>query len=163
MANFFQRLDNKELSLQGLAYEVNGYYTFTGNQTKYFQVKTMTVAPLILIHSVSSSAEPFRVQWLESPTLTDGTTEVTPYNMRREVTTAAATKFYTDPTYTSGGTVVNQYLVTAGKAGGAQGGADGGHWKLKTSTSYLVKIEQLTNQSTSGLVHFHFAESYGRF
>lgn len=163
MANFFSRLDNKELSLQGLAYEVNGYYTFTGNQTKYFQIKVNATAPLILIHSVSSSAEPFRVQWLEGPTMTDGTTEVTAYNMKRTVTAASVTKFYTDPTYTSGGTVINQYLVTAGKAGGSEGGADGGHWKLKVNTNYLVKLEQLTNQSTSALVHFHFAESYGSF
>lgn len=162
MTNFFSRLEPFELALQGKVWEMSYSFAQTGSETDYFQMKTNAKSPAILHFEVASSAEPLKVTLLEAPTMTTGTSAVTAYNMNRVKDTAATTQFFSDPTFTSGGTAINIHLVTAGKGGGAIS-AEAGAWKLKTATNYLVKVEQLTNQATTVSINIVFAEDYGSF
>lgn len=162
MTNFFTRLDPLELALAGKLWEVVFTASLDGNQTTYLQIKTGAVSPLIVSYSLDSSTEPLKVTALEAPTVTDGTSAVTPYNMNRVKGTSPTTLFYTNPTSISGGTTIDITLVTAGKGGGAEAGSHGA-WKLKTATSYVWKIEQLTNQATVIAGSIVFSENYGSF
>lgn len=162
VTNFFARLEPFDLSLQGKLWEVSYSFAQTGNETDYFQLKTNAKSPAILNLEVSSSAEPLKLTVLEAPTMTNGTTAVASYCMNRVKDTTATTQFYSDPTFTSGGTPINIHIVTAGKGGGAIS-AESGAWKLKTATNYLLKIEQLTNQATTVSINIVFSEDYGAF
>ena len=162
MTNHFSRLEPVELSLGGLLYQASFSTTLSGNQTSYLQIKTGAVSPLVISYEVESSAEPLKVTALETPTLTDGTTLVASRNMNRIKTTNATTLFYSDPTGISGGTVLDIMIVTAGKGSGAAAESRGA-WKLKPNTSYVWKIEQLTNQATVIAGQIVFSEGFGTF
>ncbi|NBO56461.1 MAG: hypothetical protein EBU84_18140 [Actinobacteria bacterium] len=162
MTNFYSRLEPLELALAGKTYEMSYTVALTGNQTTYFQMKSNN-KPTMLVHfEVSSSAEPLKVTLLEAPTMTDGTTAVTAYNMKRDSLNTPTLLFYSNPTFTSGGTPINIHIVTAGKGGGAIT-AESGVWVLKTSTNYLIKVEQLTNQATTVAYNAVFSEDYAQF
>lgn len=160
--NYFTRLLPAELALAGKVYEMSYTDSMSGSETTYFQVKTGSV-PVMLIHlEVSSSAEALKVTLLEAPTMTNGTNAVASYNMNRASASTAATLFYDNPTFTSGGTPVNIHIVTAGKGGGAIT-AESGVWVLKVNTNYLIKTEQLSNQATVACYNAVFSEGYGAF
>jgi len=162
VTNFFTRLLPTELALAGKVYEVSYVDSLSGSETTYFQIQTST-KPMMLIHlEISSSAEPLQITLLETPTMTNGTMAVNSYNMKRSSANAATTLFYSNPTYTSGGAPVNIHIVTAGKGGGAIS-AESGVWVLKTSSNYLVKLEQLSNQATVTSYNIVFAEDYAQF
>jgi hypothetical protein len=162
MANHFSRLEPVELSLAGLLYQTSFTASLAGNQTSFLQIKTGSLSPLIMGYEIESSAEPLKVSAIESPTITDGTTAVASRIMNRTKTTNATTLFFSDPTSISGGTVLDIVIVTAGKGSGSSAESHGA-WKLKTDTSYVLKIEQLTNQSTIIAGQIVFAEGYGTF
>lgn len=162
MTNYFQRLDPQELALQQKVFEVSHSVALTGSQTNYVQVKTNAKNPMILALEVSSSAEPCKLTVLENPTVTNGTTALTPYNMYRPSTVTATTQFFSDPTSISSGTAVNVHIITAGKGGSAIS-AESGVWVLKTATSYILKVEQLSNQATTIAYNIVFSEGYGHY
>lgn len=159
MANYFRHLEAREMSLSGVLYSVSAYFTVTGNETKYMQIKTGAESCMIIDYRVSSSAEPLQIQAIESPTLTNGTTALTAFKLNRQKSGSPTTLFYSDPTGISGGTVIHNEICTAGKGAGAQAD-DAGTWVLKKSTSYLWKLVQLTNQATLIAVELTFAEDY---
>jgi hypothetical protein len=70
--------------------------------------------------------------------------------------------FYSDPTNVSGGTKIQTQIVTAGKGGG-ETAMEMGAWQLKTGTSYIWKITNLSNQTTRISGEIQFAEDYGTF
>lgn len=162
MTNFFSRLEPLELSLAGKLWQVTFSASLSGNQTTYLQIKTGSASPLISSYFVESSAEPLKVTALETPTVTDGTTAVTPYNLNRAETATPTTLFYSDPTSISGGAPITIDIVTAGKGAGASAESHGA-WKLKPNTSYVWKVEQLTNQATVIVGGIIFSEGYGQF
>jgi hypothetical protein len=160
MTNYFSRLQAQELALAKKIFEVSHDVGLTGSQTTYFQIKTVTTAPMILHLEVSSSDQPCKLTVLENPTVTLGTTAITPYNMYRLSTNQAVTLFYSNPTSISGGTAINTHIITAGKGGSAVS-AESGVWILKKNTSYVLKVEQLSNQATTIAFNIVFAEEYG--
>jgi hypothetical protein len=162
MTNFFTRLEALELSLAGKLWQVTFSASLTGNQTAFLQIKTGSVSPLITSYFVESSAEPLKATALESPTVTDGTSAVTPYNLNRTSTATPTTLFYSNPTSVSSGSPIAIDIVTAGKGAGASAESHGA-WKLKPNTSYVWKVEQLTNQSTQIVGGIVFSEGYGQF
>lgn len=162
MTNHFSRLEPLEMSLGGILYQVVFSASLTGNQTTYLQIKTGAVSPLITMYELESSAEPLKVTALETPTVTNGTTAITPRNLNRTKATTATTQFFSDPTGISGGTTLDITIVTAGKGSGSSA-ENHGAWKLKTDTSYIWKLEQLTNQVTTVVGRIIFSEGYGTF
>lgn len=162
MTNFFTRLEPLELSLAGRLWSVSFTTSLSGNQTANLQIKTGAVSPLITSYTHESSAEPMKATLLETPTVTDGTVAVTPYNMNRIKTGSPTTLFYSNPTSISGGTAIEIDVITAGKGAGASAQSHGA-WKLKSDTSYVWKIEQLTNQATLLTTTIVFSETFGAF
>ena len=162
MSNFFQRLETLELSLAGKVFHMSFNATLSGEGINLLQIKTGTKKPLLLGYSLTTSAEPLLAQAYESPTVTDGTSAITAYNMKRSSTAVPMTLFYSNPTNFSGGTLIQTMLVTAGKNSGGSA-VEGGAWQLKPSTSYIWKITNLTNQTTRVAADMHFAEDFGTF
>jgi hypothetical protein len=160
MTNYFSKIDPYELSLSGKAFMVHYDWALTGNETKYFQMKTGNVTAVMLYQDWSSSSEPIKLTVLETPTVTNGTNEVTAYNKDRQSLTAAVTKFYSNPTSVSSGTAIHVDVITSGKGSGAHS-PDVSVWSLKKSTSYVFKVEQLTNQATTVGMELIFAEKVG--
>lgn len=160
MTNYFSKIDPYELSLAGNVFSVSGAYSFSGSETKYLQIITAAKSPVILHYRVSSSAEPLKVTAIENPTVTNGTTAVTPCNLNRLLATTPVTTFKSDPTSISGGTTLHVEIVTAGKGAGASSD-ESGAWTLKKNTKYVWKLEQLTNQATTVVVELMFAETIG--
>ena len=160
MANYFQRLDPYELSMSGLVYSMSSSFTMTGNQTANVQIKIGDRTAFIVDYRVSSSAEPLKLTAIESPTITNGTTALAAVCLNRQKATVPVTTFFSDPTGISGGTTINVEVVTAGRGGGASSG-DAHGWTLKKNTSYVWRIEQLSNQATVVTAEILFAELYG--
>lgn len=159
MTNYFSRLQPQELALSGKSFIVSFALSFAGNETKYLQIKTGSVTCWVDSWKISSSAEPLKISVIETPTLTNGTTAVAAFCLNRQRATTASTLFYSDPTGISGGTVIHVEICTAGKGAGATD-SDTSNWILKKNTSYLWKMEQLTNQATSVTGELHFHEDY---
>ena len=97
---------------------------------------------------------------IESPTITDGTSALTAVCLNRQKASTPVTTFFSDPTSVSAGTTINVEVVTAGKGGGSQSG-DAHGWTLKKNTSYVWKVEQLSNQATVVTAEIIFTELYG--
>lgn len=159
MTNHFSRLDPYELSINGLVYAAPMYLELSGNETVYVQIKTAATTAMVVGYHISSSAEPIKVTALEAPTVTDGTIEIVSYKMNRQRTGNAVTKLYSNPTGVSGGTAIFYDLATAGKHSGSALGS-GDVWVLKKNTSYLWKIEQLTNSATKVTGELNWSEGY---
>lgn len=159
MTNYFNRLRPQELSLAGKSFAVSFALSFAGNETKYLQIKTGSVTCWVDGWQIASSAEPLKISVIETPTLTNGTTAVPSYCLNRQRNTTASTLFYSDPTSISGGTVIHVEICTASKGAGAQDD-DVSNWILKKNTSYLWKMEQLTNQVTTVAGELLFNEGY---
>lgn len=162
MTNHFSRLEPLEMSLAGSLYQVVFSTSLTGSQITYLQIKTGANPPLITLYELETGTEPVKMTMLETPTVTDGTSAITPVNLNRTKNTTPTTVFYTNPTSISGGTTIDITLVTSGKSGGASG-ENHGAWKYKPNTSYVWKLEQLTNQATVITTRIVFSEVYGGF
>lgn len=159
MTNHFNRLENREMALNGITHSVSFSLSLTGSETKYLQIKTGATTCFIVGYQFSSSSEPLKLTAIESPTLTNGTTAIPSYKVNRQKSGSAVTLFYSDPTSISAGTTIHTEVCTAGKGAGAST-EDAHGWVLKKNTSYLWKIEQLTNQATTVAGELLFAENY---
>lgn len=159
MTNYFSRLDDRELALNGFSFSVSFSLSLVGSETKYLQIKTGALTCWIGDYQLASSAEPLLLTAIESPTVTNGTTAIPSYCTNRIRNRTATTLFYSDPTSISGGTVIHREICTAGKSAGASL-TDAHNWILKKNTSYLWKIEQLTNQATTVAGELLFREGY---
>lgn len=97
------------------------------------------------------SDSPCLYEIVESPTLTDGTSEVSSHNRNRQSSLTALTKVYHDPTGISGGTVIES--VNFGTGAGPAAVFSGDfilrlEWLLKQEKNYLIR---LTNNSGSSI------------
>ena len=129
----------------------------SGSST-YFQVKTGALKTTFSHYDLISVTENMRMTVLEAPTITDGTTQVTPINVNRISPDTALTRFYTNPTGVSGGTSI----LLQGFPSGANkvGGTINSHfvWTYLPNTSYVVKIDNLGNSTSTFFFHTGFYE-----
>lgn len=160
MTNYFEHLETFPMMMNGEIYSLSFTDDLTGNETIYLQIKTGATSCLILNWFLASTLQPVKFTKIETPTVTNGTTAVTAYNVNRQrSTTTPTTLFYSDPTSISGGTVL--HIDTAGASKHAGGGdLDGQLWLLKKNTSYLWKVEQLNNQATTIVGSIVFSEGF---
>jgi hypothetical protein len=157
--SYFSRIDPYELALSGRLWTFTFQKALTGSEVVNLQIKTGTKTATILNYEIASSSEPLLLEFVEAPTITNGTTAVTPYNLNRQKNTTPSTVFYSNPTSISEGTVVHYDIVTAGKGAGAAH-QSGEVWTLKTSTSYLLRLTQSTNQATKLTVSLLISEDF---
>lgn len=88
------------------------------------------------------------VSLYEEPTVTDNGDALTPQNHKRSSTYEAAVSAFKDPTITNVGTLID--ISGVGSAGGnvKVGGVAGvGHWDIKKNTTYLLRINVLTDNT----------------
>ena len=154
----WSRFEPYDLSLQGRVYAVSMYATITAGATSYTQLKTAANKVTVLHYDLVSLSENMKFTILESPTITDGTVEITPYNVNRNSAETAVTKFYTNPTGVSGGTTLVIHGMPSGvnKVGGLAGHSE--IWSLNPNTSYAIKLENLGNSTNTFVFNTAFFE-----
>lgn len=96
--------------------------------------------------SMQSDGPKITIQLIEAPTITTGSTAVTPVNRRRIGTpTASLLTVKNNPTAVSGGTILDQDYIGGGTGAGGSttsGGnaANDNEWVLKPATTYVIKV-----------------------
>lgn len=152
------RYEPYDLCLQGRVYNVSLNASITAGATSWAQVKTNAKKVTVVHYDLVALSENMRFSVYETPTITNGTTAVTPICVNRNVTEAATTQFFTDPTGVSGGTLILIHGMPTGanKIGGSAEHAE--TWVLKPSTSYALKLENLGNSTTEFVFNMGFYE-----
>lgn len=96
--------------------------------------------------SIQADGPKVTLQIIEAPTLTTGTTAITPVNRRRVGTpTASLVTIHSDPSGISAGTIVDQDYIGGGTGAGGSTVSGGmatneNEWPLKPATTYLCKV-----------------------
>jgi len=120
--------------------------------TVYTQAKTGSVQNNHFLETIYTfdSGGPFTVNFLEAPTMTDGTTEVFAMNMNRQSANTPDIQFFSNPTAVSGGTIIETIFIPASGLGANTTGAgiSGAERIMKKSTNYSLQIINAGNAST---------------
>jgi hypothetical protein len=155
MSSYFEKLEPFELALAGKTYSVSFTASLASAATTHVQIKTGSTSCIIMDWHVSGAGQPLTVEAIENPTVTDGTSPVVAYRTNRQLSGAASTTFFSNPTSISGGTVIFTESIPSEK--GTGGSLDSGHvWVLKKNEDYLWKITNTGNNTTtvSGVIFF---------
>ena len=134
---------------EGIAFNLNVYSTVAFGTPKYCQFKTGSKYVHLKEKTIVDGSDTLLCQFIEAPTVTDGTTLVPTYNRNRNSSTTSVMVIYSDPTNISGGTILEyDYIFGADNAlGGAQVSSPGAfmnlEWVLKPNTTYIYKLENL--------------------
>lgn len=152
------RYEPYDLCLQGRVYNTSLEGSILAGSTAYAQIKTGALKMTVIHYDAVAVSENMRFTVLEAPTTTDGTTQVTPINVNRNVTTPALTKFYTNPSNISGGTTILIHGMPSGanKIGGSVEHSE--TWTIKPNTSYVIKIDNLGNSTSTFFFNMGFYE-----
>ena len=135
-----------DLIHQGKAFTTVNKFTIASAASAYLE---MIIPAGAYVHfkpvAMQSDGPKITIQLIEAPTITTGSTAVTPANRRRIGTPAISTvTVKSNPTGVSGGTVLDQDYIGGG-TGNAQttsGGAsqNDNEWVLKAGTTYVIKV-----------------------
>jgi len=161
MTSYFGRkslVQPYEPTINGNRYTISFAASVAASGIVNLQLKTGAATCVILDWVVGSTAQPLTAEAIESPTITDGTTAITPYNNNRQSSKMPVTLFYSDPTGISGGTAILREAISGTKGLGGDI-SEGYAWVLKTNTSYVWQITNVGNQTTQISGHIAFTES----
>lgn len=152
------RFEPYDLCLQGRVFSVSLEGSIASGQSAYAQVKTGALKTAVIHYDFVAVSENMRFTVLEAPTITDGTTQVTPINVNRNSANTALTRFYTNPSNISGGTTILIHGMPSGanKIGGSTEHSE--TWDLPANTSYVVKIDNLGNSTSTFFFNMGFYE-----
>jgi len=134
---------------QGILFSVLHKETIAAGAVFYIQIKTGSKTVHFKPTNISTDADKFVIEFIENPTLTDGTTPAVLINRNRISNNLPESVFYSDPTNVSGGTKIDEFYL-----GGSVGFKDVGgdiiagvnEFILKPNTNYVYKI---TNEGTA--------------
>jgi hypothetical protein len=140
--------DPLDLSRNDRSFHISQYFTVAQSATAYFQIITGTREAFLFQWSLVAATQSCRFIALEAPTVTDGTTAITPRSINRDTSTATTLTLYSDPTSISGGTSLVDVVIPSG--GNKTGGGASNHvyWTLKPSTDYVASVQNLGNSET---------------
>jgi hypothetical protein len=130
------------------SYVAHVYGTVAQSATNHVQIKSGAYELIILGWVVVAATQSVKVTLTEGPTVTDGTSALTPDHIHRGIGGTSSATVYTNPTSISGGTLLTESLVPSGgnKTGGSSGAAD--FWTLKQNEDYIWSVENLGNSDT---------------
>jgi len=134
---------------KGVLFSLLHKVDITAGSTAYIQLKTGSKTVHFKPTNIATDADKFAVEFLEDPTLTDGTTPITLINRNRTSSNTPEIAAYSNPTGVSGGTKIDEFYVggTVGqKIVGGDVIAGVNEFVLKPNTDYIYKI---TNEGTS--------------
>jgi hypothetical protein len=152
------RYEPYDLSLQGRVFSISLSGAINSGSTSYAQVKTAAKKVTVIHYDLVSLTENMKFTVLEAPTITDGTSEVTPINVNRNSAETAVTKFYSNPSGVSGGTTILIHGMPSGvnKVGGSSDHSQ--TWSILPNTSYAIKLENLGNSTNTFVFNMAFFE-----
>jgi hypothetical protein len=106
-----------------------------------------------------------KLEIVEAPTLTDGTTAINIVNKRRVGTPdASLCSAFSDPTAISGGTILETTYVGGGGTGGFKSGGTNSvedEYVLNPSTTYLFRVTNLDSSARTCAIHMLWYEESG--
>jgi len=146
----------------GIMFNATAIYAMPANGTIFveFIVPATKVMHLINRSITVDKGGPYTVELFEAPTVTDGTTEFTCYNLDRRSTNLCTGIFYTNPTAVSGGTLLFRNLIATGdKKNGIGGSAAAGEFIYKANTKYVLRILNGSNEAATISLDYTWYES----
>ncbi len=117
--------------------------------TNYIQIKTGDKAAHFIFNNLKDTDKTIYISLIETPTLTDWTTQIPVYNANRSSTTNPTLTIFSDPTWISGWTIIDFFFLPAENKNVGETAQIDKEWILKKNTSYVVKIENQVAQATN--------------
>ncbi|GEM_PF-5307397 len=149
--------------LSGQMYSASNQYSIASSGVAYMQSTTPSNK---LIHLISrdltaNGGGPITVELFEAPTITDGTTPPTIYNLDRRSAKTPSWQLYTNPTGVSGGTKLLIAQISTGGGPKGSGGLSSGisEFILKPSTKYVLKMTNTGAQTSLVTLTYLWYES----
>lgn len=140
--------DPIDLSRNERSFHISQYFTVASSTTVYFQIITGAREALLFQWGLVAATQSCRFTALEAPTVTDGTTAITPQRINRDTSGTTTLTLYSNPTSISGGTTLVDAVIPSGgnKTGG--GASESVYWTMKPSTDYVASVQNLGNSDT---------------
>lgn len=118
----------------------------------------------ILGIELHTNSDRIDIDFIENPTITDGTTAITTRNLDRRSSKTADALLYSDPTSISGGTVIDSdtaYVVGAPAGFRSASGVTRAFIEqpLKANEDYIIKLTNFDTVSISYVIRIVFYES----
>jgi hypothetical protein len=137
-----------DLCRQEFAFTFNVAGTIAQSATTPFQFITGSYDCIVISYGLTSGTQPIQMTVREAPTVTDGTSAVTPLHLNRNYSSGSSITGYSNPTSISGGTTILTSLIPSGgnKSGGVVGNAV--IWTMKKNSDYTVQLANLGNNDT---------------
>ena len=150
--------DMASYSREGLVYLIDQVVTIASPGTAYFSFTTPADGAQIDFYELTSNSQDILGQLVEGGTVTSTGTAVPAYNLNRQEETAYNSTI-TTASAISGGTVVVQEYITAGKKSGGNVGS-GKIITLKGSHTYGLRFANQGNQTTKLQAQIGFTEQF---
>ena len=150
--------DVASYSREGFVYLIDQVVTIASPGTAYFSFTTPADGAQIDFYELTSNSQDILGQLVEGGTVTSTGTAVPAYNLNRQVVTAYDSTI-TTASAISGGTVVVQEYITAGKKSGGNVGS-GKVITLKGSQTYGLRFANQGNQTTKLQAQIGFTEQF---
>lgn len=150
--------DMASYSREGLVYLIDQVVTIPSPGTAYFSFTTPADGAQIEFYELTSNSQDILGQLVEGGTVTSTGTAVPAYNLNRQDETAYNSTI-TTASAISGGTVVVQEYITAGKKSGGNVGS-GKVITLKGSQTYGLRFANQGNQTTKLQAQIGFTEKF---
>lgn len=120
--------------------------TVPASDTAFVQIKTGANNFVHIAQTkYASNIDNIKIEIIEAPTITDGTTPITPINLNRVSTNVSDITAFSDPTAVSGGTIIERLLMK-GQIIDQSFPETIAEILLKKSTDYVLKF---TNDSAT--------------
>lgn len=147
----------------GQMYSASHKYSIAATSSAYME---SIVPSNKLIHLISrdltvDAGGPLDVELYEAPTITDGTTPPTIYNLDRRSSKTPSWQLFVNPTGVSGGTKLLVAQISTGGGPKSTGGLSSGvaEFILKPSTKYVLKITNTGTQTSTVVLTYTWYES----
>ena len=146
--------------LRGELFLCFGEIIIASAATKICQLKTGDIDTYAYGLRLQSNITELTFQIHEAPTITDGTTALTPTNFNRNSTNPALFRIYTDPTNVSGGTLIKEYRHYAlpNEPALTTMEGNGTFMYLKPNTSYSMRFTNGDNAERKFFAQFIIME-----
>jgi hypothetical protein len=145
MSAFFETIRQTPYWLQfmfaGKMYSTTYTMTVPPNGDAFIQIKTAGTQIVHLIDRIyQTESNDITMDFIEGPTLTDGTTPINITRLQRQIAIPAEVQLFSDPTAITGGTTLGEVKLV-----------DGIEWKSKEFEMILEKNENYLIKATNSL------------